>query len=331
MNPSQLKICSFNIENLFISDDPKRPTHPLEKSPEKVGLLAQVIKEINADIYFLCEVGGLSSLSLFNQNYLDSKYHCNLIPGNTDRGIEIAYLIKKTLPFDFQAYSHRQREIDFLNSKEIKENESRKIKNEAMIPSQKFSRDVAELRLFKKGEVGPSQIPILTLFGTHLKSKLDPELADFEGRGKREAEVKTLMRIAQTMYQHWQEKCPLIILGDFNGPAMNPTFGPEFKALWKKSAQSSLLFKDLLEVLNIPIEERYTFISVANPAKNIPLRQEQLDYILLSEELVGRVVKDHSFIYKFKFLGNTLPYPKTLTEKYRLPSDHYPLCLTLNI
>lgn len=325
----KIKICTFNVENLFISDA-KKPSHHLEKSQEKIRALADVIRDINADIYFLCEVGGEESLKAFALYYLKDTYQGSLIPGNTDRGIEIAYLIKKDSNFRFEHYTHRHREIDYLNKKEIEENKIRHEKNEELITSHKFSRDVAELRLFyKNDEKCEQEIPFLTLLGVHLKSKLDTDGQDFEGRGKREAEVKMLMKISKTMFSHWQKKCPLIILGDFNGPAIKESPDPEFTEIWENNTQLGL--KDVLDILEVDLEDRTSFLSVPHPARNIPLRKQQLDYFLLTKELHSKIEPAESGIYHFKLEGNTLRYPVTLQEKLSLPADHYPIYATIRL
>ncbi len=326
-NKKKLKICTFNLENLFITNA-KEPAHHLEKSQEKIRALAEVIKEINADIYFLCEVGGEASLTAFAEYYLNGKYKGSLIVGNSDRGIEIAYLIKSDLNFRFEHFGHRHRPIDYWNKVEMEENKIRLSNKTALIPSHKFSRDVAELRLFDPKSPTPT-IPFLTLMGVHLKSKLDTDGLDFEGRGKREAEVKILTKISKTMFLYWEKKCPIIILGDFNGPALRESPDPEFTSLWAKN--KLLGNRDLLEIIGMKIEDRTTFISVAHPSKNIPAWKQQLDYMLLSQDLHKNIDIKESGLYRFKSAGVTLPYPTTLQEKYSLPSDHYPIYVTLNL
>ena len=69
----------------------------LKKPQEKIEWIARTISEIDADITMLCEMGGLDSLDLFNTKYLNSQYYTSLLKGNSDRGIEMGYLIKKNV------------------------------------------------------------------------------------------------------------------------------------------------------------------------------------------------------------------------------------------
>lgn len=300
-----MKICQFNVENLFLF----RTQDNYVKSPEKVQWLARTIKEIDADIYMLCEVGGLESLDLFNSKYLDNQYFTALIPGNSDRGIEMGYLIKKALPYFHQLISHKEKPINFNYPHELQDPNFEK----GLIKSHLFSRDVSELRLLENGK------PKLILFLVHLKSKLDKDGIDFNGNLRRKAEVNRLIELyLETKNQH--PHIPIIIGGDFNGNAQRENHEFEFTHIYEKTE-----LQDVLEVISLIPEERHSYFYFTRD--NIK-EANQLDYIFIPKELWPHVNPKESGIYQYRDqYGVVLSYPKDSFERYALPSDHYPIVI----
>src|SRR4051812_38264525 len=114
----KISLCTFNVENLFVflenysGEDLNlvsekswqsftygmTPNKPLAK----ILSLAKAILDINADIYLLCEVGGRTSLENFNRHFLQNRYLVFHEESNSPRGIDLAYLVKKDLPFHYQ-------------------------------------------------------------------------------------------------------------------------------------------------------------------------------------------------------------------------------------
>src|SRR5690606_24436372 len=146
----------FNVENLFVFMDrfndqdlrqlPEKTWQSLStsitqnKPLQKLWALARCIEEMNPDILCLNEVGGLESLENFNKHFLESRYESHLVEGNSHRGIDVGYLIKKDHAFKPLLISHKNRPIDFLYPHETE--------GPGKSKSHYFSRDVAELRLF---------------------------------------------------------------------------------------------------------------------------------------------------------------------------------------
>jgi hypothetical protein len=110
-----LKFCLINAENLFLLFDGDAHPDPLKlteaewqklstsvyenKSLRKSQALARSLLEINADIIMLCEVGGLESLKNFNQLFLGGAYSPCLLEGNSDRNIDVGFMVRKSLNF----------------------------------------------------------------------------------------------------------------------------------------------------------------------------------------------------------------------------------------
>src|SRR5689334_1002384 len=106
---NDLRICQLNCENLFLHMDfwkgqdvqslnekerQALAAPPTDNKPRtKIKDLAEAILDINADIFMLNEVGGRKSLDQFNRHFLNSSYQPYLLEGNSDRGIDIGYLV----------------------------------------------------------------------------------------------------------------------------------------------------------------------------------------------------------------------------------------------
>lgn len=279
------------------------------KSLKKALEISKALLEIDADIVMLCEVGGLESLTNLNKLFLNSQYSCYLIEGNSDRNIDVGFLVKKKMTFQVEVKTNKNRPINYLYPHERESME--KGYSDAANSSHYFSRDVVELYL-SQGEA-PA---FLQIFLTHLKSRLDPERIDPNGFERRQAELKTLLDIYEESRS--QRKVPTIVAGDFNGNASRVNTDEEFKEIYSRT---DLL--DVLEVCQLPIEERATFYQVRNGGR---AEGRQIDYAFLSKELQPLLRAQSSYVYQYKnHRGEIIPPPRSLDAKLQLPSDHYPL------
>lgn len=303
-----MKLCLYNVENLFLLNQIPSPlTESYRKPPEKIEWIARTILDIDADITMLIEVGGLASLDLLNHRYLGENYYTVLLPGNSDRGIEMGYLVHKRVNLFHQIISHKNESIDFSYPHEISEAK----KNNRDIKVHKFSRDVSELRLIDGQNVK------LILLLVHLKSKLDKDGIDFNGNLRRKAELKALVKIYNQRRSEFPN-IPVIVAGDFNGNAQLETHEPEFSDLYQLTD-----LKDVLEVINEPKEQRSTYFHFT---KDQIREASQLDYIMLPPELHLKVKKEVSGIYQYRDPhGVLIPHPQDSFSRYALPSDHYPI------
>lgn len=203
---SELRLCVLNTENLFISLE-HYAGEDLEQIPEKkwrsfalpqlrkkqkplskLWALSAAIQDINPDILMLIEVGGKESLENFLHFFLKDNYQPYFVETNSNRSIDLAFLIKKTVNMRAQTYSNR----DFY----------------------KFSRDAAELHLYEEESLQ------LILFLTHLKSKISTD-RDFEGRDIRRSEAEALVTLYKNTTQKYPD-VPIIICGDLNSELASP-------------------------------------------------------------------------------------------------------------
>jgi endonuclease/exonuclease/phosphatase family metal-dependent hydrolase len=328
---NSLRLAQFNVENLFalvdhipaggiagLSDEAwlKLSTSTIRNKPlDQVKALARTVRDLNADILMLCEVGGRESMQNFNHYFLNDEYIPHLIEGNSDRGIDLGYLVRKSLPFQYDLLSHKSRSIDFLYPHE-KLNQETGFANR--VTSHRFSRDVLELRIFAKGEPRPALILLLV----HLKSQLDRDRIDPFGRDRRKAELEKLVKIYLEIEGEFQGQVPIVLSGDFNGVVGLDQHDPEFAALYKQTD-----LRDVLEIAAVPMEERFTHMQIFNYGSP---QNKQLDYIFVSPPLQSKVVSEGTFVYRFKDAhGMTVSIPQSLAAKRLLPSDHYPVVTTL--
>ncbi|MBC7690615.1 MAG: hypothetical protein H7222_02510 [Methylotenera sp.] len=320
MSERELRICEFNVENLFISMDYYQgqdltslaegawrelalvQLQRKQKPIAKVWGLAHAILDIDPDILMLTEVGGRDSLVSFNQHFLNDQFEVHFVEGNSRRNIDLAFLVKKGLPYQIEAHSNRDTPI------EVNTYQGRYLS--------KFSRDVAELRLLQSPRSSDSNPEVhLILLLVHLKSKITSD-QDFKGKDVRMAEAVALAGLYNERRVHYPET-PILVGGDFNTDLASL----ELELLKRTDLQD---FHDLLQT---PEAERislvhFDYAGVAHPSV--------LDYLLISPHLVDRVVGSGSGTYRYKgFYGIPEPLPQTPTARYQMPSDHYPLVLTV--
>ena len=325
-----LKFGLFNAENLFLLFDQPIPPY-FEKLSEpqwqklsssvyenkplgKCLQIAQLIKENDPSIMMFCEVGGVESLKNFNEMFLNSQYLVALIEGNSDRHIDVGFLIKKTNAFYFDLITNKNRPLNFLYPHEnTSVNTGYPVKGSTHF----FSRDCAELRLFKNDRAQPFMIILLT----HLKSRLDPERIDPGGIERRSAELRTaidLYKEISVLHPH----VPVLFAGDMNGFAGHPAPDAEFASIYVETD-----LQDVLEIANVSLEQRSTFFQIKNGAK---VDAKQIDYCFIPARLKPHLKIESAIVYRYKDeFGFSLDTPRTIEHKSRLPSDHYPLFFTL--
>ncbi|MFN7131698.1 MAG: endonuclease/exonuclease/phosphatase family protein, partial [Myxococcales bacterium] len=253
--------------------------------------------EIDADVVMLVEVGGEDSLVSFNRLFLGDRYEPYFVEGNSARGMDLAFLVRRGLPLEAEALSNREREVRLFR--------------EGAHRRARFSRDIAELRLCE------GDVPRLILLLVHLKSKLSA-VGDVAGRSLRTAEADAL---ADFYAQRRSEfpGVPVVVGGDFNAPLGSQ----ELELL----ARSGLV--DFNDVVGTPESQRYTHVHF-DMAGNV--RAEAIDYLLLSPELRDVVVKEGSFTFWYQGeRGTAPPLPSAAVGRYLMPSDHFPVVVTLDL
>lgn len=311
----KVRLCVFNVENLFISmayyegEALERLTERgwrslalsqcrhRQKPLKKLWGLAAALEEIDADVILLVEVGGEESLANFNRHFLGDRYVPHFVEGNSDRGIDLAFLVRRGFPWTAESRTNREWPV------EVHSLQGRSLT--------RFSRDVAELRLSRSGTLK------LIVLLVHLKSKLSKD-RDLGGKDLRTAEAMALAEL-YSMRRREQPGVPIVVGGDFNA---------ELGSLELELLSRTDLF-DFHATLGLEPEARATYFHFDSKEGR---RSLVLDYLLSSPELREKIIVPESATYRYKTQeGVELPIPATSSEKLRLPSDHYPVVLTLEL
>lgn len=325
-----VKLGLFNVENLFlmfdhpIPENYKKLTEPEwqklststydNKPLAKCLEIAKIISEKQPDIMMFCEIGGLESLKNFNQLFLNEAYSCVLLEGNSNRNIDVGYLVKKNLSFFYDVVSNKNRPLNFLYPHEIT-SQAHGFKIKA--PSHTFSRDCVELRLFQ----GLRDKPFMIILLTHLKSRLDPDRIDPGGTERRTAELKTVIAIYKEL-ESLHPNTPILVCGDLNGYAGKLNPDPEFLPLYHQTD-----LQDVCEVAGVSVDKRSTFYQIKNGAK---VDGKQIDYCFIPKSIWLNLRKSDCEVYLYKDrFGLVMDPPTSMDIKSSLPSDHYPLFFTL--
>jgi hypothetical protein len=214
-------------------------------------------------------------------------------PSNSKRGIDIGYLVKKK--FEAKISSHRKWKLP---------------------NNEKLSRDIPELRLYQSGKL------LAVLLGVHFKSKLDLERKDFEGREQRSNEVMALTQLFKQLRKSIH-RVPIVLAGDFNGIIQKQGREPEFSPLFENTQ-----LEDIFELIQYPENERYThlfFSSGLGPIAN------QIDAVLIEKRYADQLIVDQCKVYRYKNDYGDQVQIETFKEKTELPSDHFPILMTLHL
>lgn len=315
------QVLVWNLENFFLDEDASQGR--FKKDDEKVLKITKVFEELNPDIAFLCEVGR-HSLHTFNEKYLNNTYRVLLKKGNSPRGIEIGYMIKKSFlekhNLIADLISHAKKPIHFLYPHEAKANKESLLKGQKpRFESHRMSRDLAELQIFRKGK--EKSTPLLGMLGIHLKSRLDKEGQDWHGLRRRTAEANYVAEIYQKRMKRFHHAYPLFVVGDFNGEIHLQKKDPEFRAFYHLDG-----LLDFTDHLSLDREYCVSFVGLDKQKRPIPM---QLDALLFHEKWKPYIDRAHSGFYRYpNEEGGVYPLALTPSTRHALPSDHYPLVTT---
>jgi hypothetical protein len=308
----QLKMGSYNVENLFEQvgshvPDPANPGRLKKISDAKpkpewaLRAEGKLILENDLDIVTLAEVEDVKALQDFNDRFLDGKYRVFLIEGNDERGIDVAFLVKKDLPFEIEQRSHKE--------------ETWSDPTLPGAPRTLFSRDLTSLIVRAPGKTQP----LFVLFGTHYKSKRDRP-GDPESNIERAAQVERTAEILERYKKEFGPDVKMMVAGDFNGAVADEA---AYKPLYAAAGLT-----DSFDAAPVKSSAAERITHTYHP-RGGPAHYAQMDAILVSRSLRGTVQSAKVYRYKNPD-GTERPLPKTYEERELNPSDHFPLIVTLD-
>ena len=194
-----IRIATYNTKNLFSA---KHPHHP--KKPREVRELARMIGKLNAHVLALQEVENETALAELNQRLPEPYTHCGLLPGNSDRGIHLAFMSR--LPI--QLTSHKEMLLKDASGCELHDFANAQAALSGNTSTLRFQRDL----LLAELEFGAHTI---ALFNAHLKSPIRNEWSNSDADVIRTAEARAI-RTVVSAYELDNPSHVTVLLGDLN-------------------------------------------------------------------------------------------------------------------
>jgi len=209
-----VRIATYNLKNLFLDDagpvqSARRRAPPKRRA--ELRALAYVIGRVGADVIALQEVGGAAALETLNGLLAHPYPHARVVPGNSDRGIHLAYLSR--LPFATRSHSGH----------ELRDEKGQPLRD----PAEEGANGTGALRLQRDLlrcdlDVGAEG---LTLYNVHLKSPNQPPGRQIGADEVRAAECRLIAEVIRAQ-QIAEPGRPLLLLGDFNAPWDSDSLAP---------------------------------------------------------------------------------------------------------
>lgn len=299
-----LSVLQYNVENMFnyqgkwgYNPEGKwvQLTQPKTKPEARWLKLKENILRSNPDIMTWQEVENLQAAQIFVEQHLNDAYKVILIEGNDMRGIDVALLVKKDLPFDLVVQSHREMSQD-----------SQKI----------FSRDLVAVNFHAPGASVESEEPLFTIMHTHNKSQR-PSYDDPTSVKKRTQQTTKQAEIAQAAEKE-HPRTPIFLMGDMNSDVRS---APEFQPLWNAG------FRDAFDLAPQTVSPDNRITHAYFPGGGVR-SYSQLDAILVSKQGQGannNPVKKMEIVSDLDETGRAKPPAAHMGERRKQASDHFAL------
>lgn len=272
----KLKFLEFNMLNLFSGTMTTRPREAA----------ARILRQSDPDVMILVEVESKKTAETYDQTYLNDRYQEFVIEGNDERGIDVAVLVKKDLPF----------EVEYRSLKDLRVEKS----GEPV-----YSRDLP-IAVFRRLDVKDAPVEFV-LLGTHFKSKR----GEGESRDIRQQQAEVTSMVWQSLRAEFGPAVPILLAGDFNNAIHK---APEFASLWRTD------FRDALDLApnGPPPDQRGThFYFPPGGGREI----SQLDGMLISAPAQLRVTSAR-ILPHLDQNNRPLPPPKSFRDRESRASDH---------
>lgn len=259
MDKTRVVIGTYNVENLFAKKDLTPGSRTRPKSEASQAALAENLRQADADIVALQEVSSRQTLDKFlKAQDLAAKYpHVAHVPGNSERGINVAILSK--YPFE-TIVTHKDSTFPLADGS----------------GQTRFSRD------FLRADVDVDGIPgaDVTVYTTHSKSRRPSPPGETPADVQRLSEAKAMREIAEREMRPYPGRL-FVVTGDLNDGPQDPSV----QAILNP-AEGGEPWRDSLD--HLPAEDRNTWPS--SPKRAGTHSPEQFDHILYPESKHGQLV-----------------------------------------
>jgi hypothetical protein len=278
----------------------ERVSGPVDKEEASRRDQAAAILAEDMDVVVLQEVENIAALEQFAAEHLGGAYRAFLIEGNDERGIDVAFLVKKDLPFEVEQRSRKG------------ETWRDPAQGGREVPL--FSRDLTSLVIRAAGRPQP----LAVLFGTHMKSKRDRP-GDPDSELQRRAQAERTAAILRETREEFGPAVPVLIAGDFNGDLTHDAaLRPIFEAG----------FVDGFDAAPAPTAPEDRVSHTYHP-RGGAAQAHQMDGVVISKDWARLVRRTHAHRYK-DGQGRDKPIPATYAQRSENPSDHFPVVLELD-
>ena len=264
-----MRICTYNVRNLFLDDAANADADAnanadadveaserdpyYTKSPAEFRNLVKTIGRVNADVLCLQEVSTRASLEKLNAALERPLPHVGFLPGNSNRGIQLAMLSRYPLCLS----SHAHLELTDEAGGSLTEYDTAADAAAGRTVPLRFQRDLL------LGEIDAGPLGKLAIFNTHLKSKTNRPWRLLAADTIRVAECQAISRIIEDYLERHPQRAT-VLLGDFNDIRSSESLAPLF----------AMPFTD-------PLTDQLRGTG-RNPSTYWPRRRMRIDHILLS-------------------------------------------------
>lgn len=296
-----LKILIWNLQDFFLFMDKYQGQEISEITEPKWQLLTASLKD-NKELHKIKDIS-----YLIKKMKVDICFFTEIGGEESLQNLNEYFLDSDYKVFHKASNSDRGIDIGILCKKEYQSLTKFKMHNDKV-----FARGVMQFELHL--EAGREVRFLLT----HLKSKLN-KVSDFEGRNQRKLEVEKIIQIYEKSNKKME--MPTFVCGDLNSIIAGEETEPELKQF-----ASKLGLKDAFELLKYDHFDRGTYVYY-NKIGNINLMQ--LDYALLHPKW-AHIIGVESQVLGFDGEKKTT-LPTSRKDRAKLPSDHYPIFLEINL
>jgi endonuclease/exonuclease/phosphatase family metal-dependent hydrolase len=210
-----VRLCTFNVRNLFLAGDPGTLSGAYGARPKRraeIRALARALNRVDADLVGFQEVGSLAALGAVNELLTTPYPFLYLLPGNSRRGIHLAFASRRPLTVT----SHAERTLRDDGGGVLEDYPDAESARSGSLAPLTLQRDLLRCD-FGDGLK-------LCVFNVHLKSPNQPRWCRLSAEALRTAECRL---IAEIVAENDRAGQGIVVLGDCND-------------VWPSSALSAL-------------------------------------------------------------------------------------------